>query len=86
MVSRMTTGELPGTWLNICKLIRIHTVFYGDNDNHMALCNETNRTFAVAADQSAVASQPYTRYEASDTASGTKYYIDVHNDINLQIL
>lgn len=44
------------------------------------------RTFAVAADQSAVASQPYTRYEASDTASGAKYYIDVHNDINLQIL
>jgi len=33
-----------------------------------------------------VASQPYTRYEANDTASGTKYFIDVHNDINLQIL
>ena len=28
----------------------------------------------------------YTRYEASDTATGTKYFIDVHNDINLQIL
>lgn len=52
----------------------------------MALCNEANRTFSVAADQSAVASQPYTRYEASDTATGTKYFIDVHNDINLQIL
>lgn len=60
--------------------------FWGDNDNHLTFHNETNRTFAVAADQSAVASQPYTRYEASDTASGTKYYIDVHNDINLQIL
>lgn len=44
------------------------------------------KTFSVAADQSAVASQPYTRYEANDTASGTKYFIDVHNDINLQIL
>lgn len=60
--------------------------FWGDNDNHLTFHNETNRTFAVAADQSAVASQPYTRYEATDTASGTKYYIDVHNDINLQIL
>lgn len=86
MVNRMTAGELPGTLWNIGEFIRIHTVFYGDNDNHMALCNEANKTFSVAADQSAVASQPYTRYEASDTASGTKYYIDVHNDINLQIL
>lgn len=60
--------------------------FWGDNDNHLTFHNEANRTFSVAADQSAVASQPYTRYEASDTASGTKYYIDVHNDINLQIL
>ena len=60
--------------------------FWGDNDNHLTFHNEANRTFAVAADQSAVASQPYTRYEASDTASGAKYYIDVHNDINLQIL
>lgn len=60
--------------------------FWGDNDNHLTFHNEANRTFSVAADQSAVASQPYTRYEASDTASGTKYFIDVHNDINLQIL
>ena len=60
--------------------------FWGDNDNHLTFHNEANRTFSVAADQSAVASQPYTRYEANDTASGTKYYIDVHNDINLQIL
>ena len=60
--------------------------FWGDNDNAMILHNEANKTFSVAADQSAVASQPYTRYEASDTASGTKYFIDVHNDINLQIL
>ena len=60
--------------------------FWGDNDNHLTFHNEANRTFSVAADQSAVASQPYTRYEASDTASGAKYYIDVHNDINLQIL
>ena len=60
--------------------------FWGDNDNHLTFHNEANRTFSVAADQSAVASQPYTRYEASDTATGTKYYIDVHNDINLQIL
>ena len=60
--------------------------FWGDNDNHLTFHNEANRTFSVAADQSAVASQPYTRYEANDTASGTKYFIDVHNDINLQIL
>ena len=60
--------------------------FWGDNDNHLTFHNEANRTFSVASDQSAVASQPYTRYEASDTASGTKYFIDVHNDINLQIL
>ena len=60
--------------------------FWGDSDNRLTFHNEANRTFAVAADQSAVASQPYTRYEASDTASGTKYFIDVHNDINLQIL
>lgn len=60
--------------------------FWGDNDNHLTFHNEANRTFSVAADQSAVASQPYTRYEATDTASGTKYFIDVHNDINLQIL
>lgn len=59
---------------------------WGDNDNNVTLRSEANKTFSVAADQSAVASQPYTRYEASDTASGTKYYIDVHNDINLQIL
>ena len=60
--------------------------FWGDNDNRLTFHNEANRTFSVAADQSAVASQPYTRYEASDTATGTKYFIDVHNDINLQIL
>lgn len=59
---------------------------WGDNDNNVTLRSETNKTFSVAADQSAVASQPYTRYEASDTATGTKYFIDVHNDINLQIL
>ena len=60
--------------------------FWGDNDNAMTLHNEAGKTFVMAADQSGVSGQPYTRYEANDTATGTKYYIDVHNDINLQIL
>ena len=60
--------------------------FWGDNDNTMTLHNEAGKIFTQAANQSGVSGQPYTRYEASDTATGTKYFIDVHNDINLQIL
>ena len=60
--------------------------FWGDNDNNLTLHNEAGKTFAMAADQSGVSGQPYTRYEVTDSVAGTKYFIDVHNDINLQIL
>ena len=59
--------------------------FWGDNDNHMTLHNEAGKTFAMAADQSGVNGQPYTRYEVTDTVAGTTLRFDVHNDINLQI-
>ena len=59
--------------------------FWGDNDNHVTLHNEAGKTFAMAADQSGVNGQPYTRYEVTDTVAGTTLRFDVHNDINLQI-
>ena len=59
--------------------------FWGDNDNNMTLHNEAGKTFAVAADQSGVSGQPYTRYEVTDSVAGTTLRFDVHNDINLHI-
>ena len=59
--------------------------FWGDNDNNLTLHNESGKTFAMAADQSGVNGQPYTRYEVTDTIAGTTLRFDVHNDINLQI-
>ena len=59
--------------------------FWGDNDNNMTLHNEAGKTFAMAADQSGVSGQPYTRYEVTDTVAGTTLRFDVHNDINLHI-
>ena len=59
--------------------------FWGDNDNNMTLHNEAGKTFAIAADQSGVSGQPYTRYEVTDTVAGTTLRFDVHNDINLHI-
>lgn len=59
--------------------------FWGDNDNHVTLHNEAGKTFAMAADQSGVSGQPYTRYEVTDTVAGTTLRFDIHNDINLQI-
>ena len=59
--------------------------FWGDNDNNMTLHNEAGKTFAIAADQSGVSGQPYTRYEVTDSVAGTTLRFDVHNDINLQI-
>lgn len=59
--------------------------FWGDNDNTMTLHNEAGKTFAMAADQSGVSGQPYTRYEVTDSVAGTTLRFDVHNDINLHI-
>ena len=59
--------------------------FWGDNDNNMTLHNEAGKTFAMAADQSGVSGQPYTRYEVTDSVAGTTLRFDVHNDINLHI-
>lgn len=59
--------------------------FWGDNDNNLTLHNEAGKTFAMAADQSGVSGQPYTRYEVTDTVAGTTLRFDVHNDINLHI-
>ena len=59
--------------------------FWGDNDNNMTLHNESGKTFAMAADQSGVSGQPYTRYEVTDSVAGTTLRFDVHNDINLHI-
>ena len=59
--------------------------FWGDNDNNLTLHNESGKTFAMAADQSGVSGQPYTRYEVTDSVAGTTLRFDVHNDINLHI-